>query len=126
MYLVTTMMKSSMSLKDISFRWRVATHILHIIWELWPRKQDFRTCAHDSAFGDSHNKGGDDIDNQGVSVSSKERPSSSQCDRGNRMQGFLAASVQLIEVPHEYKIPVHSNSDYELRDTYKKNAIIAL
>ena len=78
------------------------------------------TSAHvtgDSVFSDHYNEDYDDIVNQGTSLSSKGQPPSSQCESVNKAPGLLASSVHLSDVPHEYEIPVHSNSAYELRDT---------
>ena len=35
----------------------------------------------------------------------------------------MASSVHLIEIPHEYEIPVHSNSAYEIRNAPNDNAM---
>ena len=35
----------------------------------------------------------------------------------------MASSVHLIEIPHEYEIPVHSNSAYEIRNAPNDNAL---
>ena len=121
LYLVTTSMKNFMSMMMLLIArhqyWVQSSHPHHImrtftqearLQDLWPPLPMWLMI-----FSGRHNE----VVNQGASVSSKGRPSSSQCDSGNRMSALLASSAHLIEVPREYEIPVHSNSAYEIRDT---------